>query len=71
VRERVEAQAAARIVVDLAIASDAERGRKVRLLLLSKAAVLAPWCDRPLAAGMDESQQHDDGATHSASVGAG
>jgi len=36
---------------------DDEQERRVRLLLLSKGAVLAHWFDRPLAAGMDEKQK--------------
>jgi hypothetical protein len=45
---------------------DDERERRVTLLLLGKGAVLARWLMRPLAAEMDESRQHDDGATHPA-----
>jgi hypothetical protein len=36
---------------------DDEQERRVRLLLLSKGAVLAHWFDRPLAAELDESEQ--------------
>ena len=41
----------------LAPAADDEYERRVRLLLLSKGAVLAHWFHSPLAAGMDESEQ--------------
>ena len=35
---------------------DDEHERRIRLLLLSKGAVLAHWFHRPLAAGMDDDQ---------------
>jgi hypothetical protein len=41
----------------LAVGKDDEEERRVRLLLLGKAAVLAHRYERPLAAEMDESQQ--------------
>jgi hypothetical protein len=41
----------------LTLARDDEEERRVRLLLLGKAAVLAHRFERPLAAEMDESQQ--------------
>ena len=43
---------------------DDEHERRVRLLLLSKAAVLAHRFDRPLAAEMDESEQRSTAAGH-------
>src|SRR4051795_6742259 len=39
-----------------ALATDDEHERRVRLLLLSKGAVLAHWFDRPLAPEMDDKQ---------------
>jgi hypothetical protein len=56
-RGRSVEEAGVPIDLELALASDDEHERRVRLLLLSKAAVLAHRFDRPLAAEMDDDQQ--------------
>jgi hypothetical protein len=54
-------QSDASTVARLTLAKDDEEERRVRLLLLGKAAVLAHRYERPLAAEMDEFQQRGRG----------
>jgi hypothetical protein len=55
-------QSDASTVARLTLAKDDEEERRVRLLLLGKAAVLAHRYERPLAAEMDEREQSSSGA---------
>jgi hypothetical protein len=63
-RTRFRPDASARVPVHDAPARDDEQERRVRLLLLSKGAVLAHACEHPLAAQMDDKQSSMPRAAH-------